>query len=212
MLLESVQEQKRHTSLPTDYVQATAAEREAFLLEQGGRAWLAALTVEEREAVAYYCLVGYLEMNRALRLGEYVGIYGVRKERDQTDRLIALVQRSLLRVLAPADQVLQRAVSDSRIQTYLDAQGTVIEERGFTSATIAEAEYAFGYLKARIFVPSGSPGAYVEPLVRRAGRKEWEFLLPPGARFLVRRVYRDETGKYVELDYLGTEIRKSDYE
>ena len=138
-----------------------------------------------------------------MRSGEYIGIYGVRVERDLTERRIARIQQALMRSSAPTHLIVRRGIDDAFLRTYIDAQGTTILERAFTSTTILD-DVGFGYLKATIYVPKGSPGAYVEPLIRRAGKKEWEFLLPSGSSFKIIRTYHNkDVGKCVEMEYLG---------
>jgi hypothetical protein len=171
-------------------------EKGTYLTENGGKAWLKSLEVNEVNAIHHYTHDGYKEMNTLLRSGQYNP-----KARDRVSTFIRDATSALMKGKAPIDMMVLRAIPTKYVPQLVASKGSTFRDAGFSSTTL-DTRPIRNKLLLNIHIPKGSPGAYVAPLSDAKDEEEW--LLPPNARFNVHRVYSNPDGSVsADLEYIG---------
>ena len=101
-------------------------------------------------------------------------------------------------------------------------QDKVYTEYGFMSTSSVRGEGFSGDIKLNIFMPKGTPAAYVEPISmfgRGAGRswdgiskqsafgREFETIIQRGSQFRVTKVERSDGTLYIDMDLIGFDTK-----
>ena len=165
----------------------TPEEKEAFLLANGGNAWIKSLTAGQRSALSTYTGHSYHQINESI--GE-----ALRKNTPLDKVKQSIVDRAtqaLLNNKIPESITVTRGVHGI---SHLFEVGKAFTDKGFMSTSVGS---GFSGFKLTIQLPKGSPGGYISPLSQYGHEKE--FLLPPGARFQV--LSKDASGAV--LHYIG---------
>lgn len=166
-------------------------EREEFLAQQGGDAWLKSLSSDEAHALFVYTTNAYSTINQGLRSGN---------PPDHYAKAISDANAALLKNSAPEDMLVKRGVSNALFSQFAQNVGKTFVDKGFTSTTIKESP-TFGSTELTIHVFKGAPGGYVAPISDFSTEREW--LLPAGAHFKVLSATNNMGKNQVVLEYRG---------
>jgi hypothetical protein len=163
--------------------------------EEKWRAWRDSLTGTEDRALYEYGNFSYANINAGLRSG------GTLSETIQKD--VKAIDSALNKSKVPENVSAFRGLYHSEIaNAFADGDsgrlvGMEFQDDGFISTSL-DANTAYRHSRAdpdsalaRIYVPEGSRGAYVDPVTQRG---EAELLLPRGTRFRVREAFVNAGG------------------
>jgi len=177
---------KRGGSSPGDNILATDS------INASG--WIDSLSSHERSAIQYYTESGFDPINRALRSG------GMFSGEDGEQAL--LIESALNRNRTQEEITVYRGIcSSSRCVSEFEwmEPGEMFADDGFSSTSTMESEAFQSTITAKITVPPGSRGGYIEALSGTAGQHE--FLLPPGTEFMIVGIEENPWGGYdLELE------------
>lgn len=178
-------------------------QKEAFLAQNGGDKWEAGLSAQEKHSVEAYTHGKYIDMNGALRRGQY-GL----ADPERTDGFNHYAAQALLRGSAPTDMTVLRQVGSEMYGPFAANVGKHFVDKGFCSTTInsnATAEFSdYGSVSLHIRLPKGTPGAYVVNLTPQSVKDNCEWTLPPNAKFKIVQAWSDAGGNnHVALEYAG---------
>lgn len=191
-------------------------------LDEAASKWWSKLTEDERYAVRQYTGSSYVPMNNHLR--------GIKKGDSTVKSWIKDCKSALSKASSPMDIVVGRGsgtrsligmlgnpigMSDAAdsfgladwVRENKDSLiGSVASDGGFLSTTPYEGGGFTGDITYRIFVPKGSPGAYVDAYSKHTG--EEEFLLQSGGKFRITDIkpsHKSNNKVTVYMEYIKPE-------
>lgn len=157
--------------------------------------WEATVTPKEREAIHAYTSGWYKRINERLRdraAGRRVANDAVGRK---TQEYANLMEKAVRRAALPEDVRLWRGFDATTLEADpRSLVGKVLEHPSLVSATLSrrvaeQAHFARGAL-FRINAPRGTPGAPTGIVVGQT--EEMEIVFPPGTKFLVKAVRRED--------------------
>lgn len=175
-------------------------DRVEFLDKNGGKEWRDSLSDDEKDALNDYAYAGYNAMNDILRNGTKTYT-----DQDYYEDQIKNATSALMKGQAPCDMSVVRRVGPDQAQHFEGAEGFIYQQKGFSSTTIKPSgvgSFGHGGITMRIDVPKGTPGGYISK-DNIGHSNEYEWLLPPNAKFRVNKVSHNNGSKEVHLTYLG---------
>lgn len=161
-----------------------------------------AAAIKDLDGLVDYTGQGYRRYNMALRDGEEGALL------NKAKRISDFVGRHS----SDKDLVAQRSINigDANVRSLMMGMspGKVFEFKGMVSTTLHSRPVDFfgptETLRMRIFMPKGTPGAFVEPIT--TNMHEWEFVLPHGTKARVLRVNNagsiDEGGVVIDVEVI----------
>lgn len=180
------------------------SKKQIKVLAKDSKKWSSKIGKKSVQAVGYYTGDGYEKINGYLRNG---------KGQKKVVKKAQLVQKGISKFKLRYNTTVYRGISNKGLKLSLNNRGlsvgSIYQDKAFSSTSLSK-QVALGFSSQcllRINIPAGFHGAYIDPISKNKGEKE--YLLKEGQKLIVTKIqnvsYTEATKMYL-IKNKGSEV------
>ena len=174
----------------------TLTKKQIKVLANDSQKWSSKIGKKSVQAVGYYTDNGYEKINGYLRSG---------KGKEKVVKKAQMVQKGISKFGLRYNTTVYRGISNKGLKLSLNNKklqvGSIYQDKAFSSTSLSK-QVALGFSSQcllRINIPAGFHGAYIDPISKNKGEKE--YLLKEGQKLIVTKIqnisYTEATKMYL---------------